>query len=348
MGPMPECESMLVWLAPEQGDMVAGVLDRLGVRAAGVGGTVRGRSGGIARTLGAPVVEDLRAALAGEPYDVVWIACAGDFGRDANASDVSAILEARSRGVRILASEPLPASALDLHAGAWLRARHGVSAAACVRFVPLARGGTGFVALREVLGSFGRVHSISMEFASRGDEASLGAHLFSALELIAELLGEAESVDAAYHMPAPAGALRLLPGETLADLHGTISAHLRFGDGRGISLLASDRGAYWTRGVTIIGDGGQIRACDDSLEWVDPTGEIVESSSVPPGEVPSVRDAGEREIARAIRGILEDHPSEARPAEIAPALAMGQAALLSVRTGQSESPGTIRRMTRAG
>ncbi len=333
---------MIAWLRPEQASLVRDVAAGIGAQVVGVGCPLKGRLGEVAREVDAPGQDDLRATLAGESCDLVWLLDPGDFG--GGPGDPGALLDARARGVRVVTSEPLPSSALDLGGGGWLRTRSGLTPLECVRFVPLARGGPGFVALGEVLEDFGRIHAIAIRFVSPPVSASLGAHLFSSLVMVHELLGDVESVDAAYQMPAPAGTLRLLPGETLQDLQGTLSAHLRTGDGRGATLLASDRAPQWQRTVTILGEGGQIRAGDAFFEWIDPSGAVSESSL----ETPAIARPDAREIARAIEQILQDHPAQARPVPVEEALPCGQAALLSVRTGQSESPETIRRMMRAG
>ncbi len=334
---------MIAWLRPDQAALVREVVDRLGAQLAGVGCPLKGRLGEVARVLESPGLDDLRATIAGESCDLLWLVDPGEFGHA--PGDPSAVLDAQARGVRIVTSEPLPSSALDLAGGGWRRAKTGQAPVECVRFVPLAREGPGFVALNDLLEGFGRIHAVDVQFVSIGASASLGAHLFAAMVLVHDLLGEIESVDAAYHMPAPTGALRLLPGETLRDLHGTLSAHLRTSDGRGATLLASDRAPRWERQVTIVGEGGRVRAGDSFLEWIESTGRTGDSTPTLPSAEEQTDAA---EIAHAIMQIMQDHPAQARPIPVEEALASGQAALLSVRTGQSESPETIRRMMRAG
>ncbi len=344
--------SIIAWMDFDQADLVRRLVqclgDRLGADLAGVGTPDARRGGELSQAMGATVHDDLRELLASATCDIVLLASPGGLGEEVLQADLHALLDAKSRGVRVVTLSPLPASAMDLHAGGWLRSRQGVTPSECVRFVPLARSGRGFVALRERLQDFGRISSMSIEVMSRPSVGSLGGHLFCAMQLAHALMGEIESVDAAYHPPGPVGTLRPLPGDTLRDLRGGLTAHLRTTDGRGITLLASDRASSWSRDLTILGDGGQMRVSDDSLEWIGVDGEPVDSLTPSVGDVPRLSDGGVRVIADAIEGVLGDHPAEAQPVDVGSVLALAQAALLSTKTGQSESPETIQRMVRAG
>ncbi len=340
--------TIIAWLDGDQADLVRRVSDRLGGELVGVGSSDPRRAGELAQTLGAAVQDDLRGVLASATCDVILLASASGLGDEVLQADLNALLDAKARNVRVVSLAPLPASAMDLHAGTWLRARQGVTPVDCVRFAPLARSGRGFVALRERLSDFGRISSMSIEMVSRAGDGSLGGHMFAAMQLAHALLGEFESVDAAYHPPGPLGTLRPMAGDTLHDLHGGLTAHLRATDGRGVTLLASDRGSYWSRDLTIVGEGGQMRVSDDGLEWVGIDGQIVDSVRPEIKHAAGSGDGGAGVIADAIGALLSDHPSESRPVEVASVLALGQAALLSATTGQNESPETILRMVRAG
>jgi hypothetical protein len=139
-----------------------------------------------------------------------------------------------------------------------------------------------------------------------------------------------------------------LAGESLRGLSGDLTATLRFADGRAAGLVASDQGGRWNRTVSLVGAGGRLRIFDDGFEWIGPDGRKLDESR------PSERVRGEEPVSHAAAAIAEGIARlldvgipEGGPLDHATVLAMSQAVLLSARTSEPESPGTIRHMVGA-
>ncbi|HZW09767.1 MAG TPA: hypothetical protein VFF69_07680 [Phycisphaerales bacterium] len=338
----------IVWVAEDRVEFLRAVARAADLRVVGAGSPVKGKSGSIAAALGCGSVDDLRSALTEGECELVLVGSPGDFGAASAPSDAAAVLAARQRGVRVVTLDPLPASALEL-AGGWSSVGlGGVRAVDAARLVPLARCGRSFRDAREVREMFGPARTLLVEVCCRPDEGSLGACLFSALDVLVWLMGDPESVDAAY-ATARRGPLVALPGESLRDAHGDITANCRFADGRAAAILASDQSGRWSRNLTMLGDAGRLRIYDDGFEWVSAAGERVDASRQTKrrGETPELARSVEA-AADAVTRLLDPAVPEEGPIDHAAVLAACQAVLLSTRTGSSESPATIRRMMEVG
>lgn len=344
--PTTEPRDAIVWLLPEQAEFVRRVAAAAGLRIVRAGSPIRGQSGAVAGEFSAPPADDLRAVLANEAPRLVWILAPGDFG---SAEDAAAVLAAHQRGVKIATLEPIPASALDLAASGWA-GEVPPRPVDLLRFVPLARLSAPFRDAAEVLEQFGPARAVSIEWWCTPAEGSLGARIFGAMEMALTLLGEPETIDAAYVAPALGRGVHALPGETLRDLHGDMTANLRFADGRAAGIVVSNRAGRWNRTTTLLGPGGRLRIFDDGFEWVGPDGAKIDESR------PQRRSRGAAAgtahavatLADALGRLLDPAIPDPGPLDHAPILAMGQAALLSARTGMGESPATIARMASIG
>ncbi len=335
----------VVWLHPDQIDLVREVAAVAGLQIVAAGSSSRGQSGAMGAALGVDVVDDLRSVLAEQAVSLIWIAAPGDFGVGHPEGDASAILNAKARGTKIASIEPIPARALDLTAAPWLSEGSVVGAAEGLRLLPLLRFSRPFREAADVMANFGVIRSVSVELWGRPFHASLGSHLFSALDLVQSLLGEPEVIDTAIVSPAQSRGVHALPGETLRELSGDLSATLRFADGRAASIAASDHAGRWNRGLTLVGDAGRLRLYDDGFEWIDAQGQKADETRFRrPARGVTTGDHAVAAIADAIKRLLDPSIPDVGPADLGRVLPIAQAALLSARTGQPESPTTIRRM----
>jgi predicted dehydrogenase len=337
-------EGVIAWLGVEQASLVGEVAALAGCRIIAAGSPDKGQAGAAAAALGVEPIDDLRETFAGAECALVLLASPGAFGTEpGGADDAAALLAARARGVKIATLEPIPATALDLTAGGWTTGRNGIKPIDAIRFVPMARLSPAFREADEVLESFGHVRMVSIEAWNAPTQGSLGATLFNAADLVMALLGEPETIDAAYVSPGQGRGLHMLPEPSLRDLHGEAAATLRFADGRSASLVVGDQGGRWNRTATLVGPSGRLRVFDDGFEWIDPDGKKVDEARVRRrGETAS--HAAEA-IADGIARLLDPHTPAPGPADHTTILSIAQAALLSTRTGQPESPATIRHMT---
>lgn len=331
----------IAWLRPDQAGFVARLAEHAGLEIIGAGCPEKGRAGSVAAELGCPPADDLPATLTSAETDLVLIADPGSFGASGAGRDSAALLSARSRGVRVATLEPIPAAALDLTAGGWARAVQAVRPVDALRFLPLARHGALFTSTTEMREHFGRAGTMVVESFGRPEHGSLGARLFAALDLVHAVMGEADTVDAAY-VGTAGDAMHTLPGETLRGLHGDLTANLRFPGGRAACIAASDRaGAWWWR-AELIGAAGRLRLEPTGAIWTPAAGgepdRFVHEAAAGAGI-----DLAEHEFTASLTALL-DPASQAAPIAHEPVLSMSQAALLSARTGQAESPAVIGRL----
>lgn len=325
----------LPWLHPRQIPLALALRERLGIEFTGAGTSIRGRAREVAQALGVEPSDDLRAALAESRDQVVLLMDQTDLGTDLSA-DLRAIRAAIERGCQILSLEPIPASALDA-AG-----EPGQTLADAVRFVPAPRATRVWRECADVLDQFGPVRTAAVACLAHapGGDASLGAQLFAALDIVHAFIGEPETIDAA--LSGPGAPER--PGETLRGLGGDLTANLRFPDGRSATILASDDAGRFMRSATLIGSGGRLRVFDDGFEWIGTDGRKVDQQRPSAREDPRPRDHGIDTLADALARTLDPGVPPPPATGTRAVLEIAQAALLSARTGQPESPRTIRRM----
>ncbi len=336
---LPMSRRAAVWMAPDQVPLIQAVATAAELSIIAAGAVGRGLSPTVASALNAKPLDDLRAALASADIDLFLIAAPGSFGTGTKGEDAAAVAAAHARGVKIATLEPVPSAALDLAGGGWLDGT--VRPVDILRFVPRTRLSTAFRGASEVLESFGQIRSMGVEAWNSPVEGSLGAGLYAALELVLALMGEPETIDAACAIPSAGNTMHALPDETLRDLHGDLTANLRLADGRAASLYISNQAGRWDRTITLIGNSGRLRIHDEGFEWIGPDGKVLDQSR-PRKKSPETHAI--TAIADSLTRLLDPSVPDPGPTNHAAILAMGQAALLSARTGQGESPATIRRM----
>ena len=194
------------------------------------------------------------------------------------------------------------------------------------RLTPLMRRSPGFLAASGVTEQFGEIASASV-FMGRGPgEGSLFAALFDAVDLVDELMGPVESLDASLAAPI-AG----VP-ESMRVLRGHMTLNLRCGPNRSAAVVVSDSAGQWHRQVTVLGNGGRLDINDVGIRWLSPTGEVLDQSTHkrPP-------TAGELVGMQILRRLNNQETPDAPP-DHARTLALCEAARVSCRTRQSESP----------
>ncbi len=324
----------IVWLRPDQEERARRLIDDLGLRIAAVGAPALAsfRSSNL---LDIEASDDFRRTLADHPDAALLMFALSADERQALTHPGSLPRGVSSADTPIITLEPLAPSLNDVRQlcedhTTWLTRVHRA---------PNLVVAPGPAAAIASLDSFGRVRSIDLALRS-GGESSLAALLIDAMEFIAATLGESESIDASLSGLDASSGLRLTVGDTLTSVTGDLSAHLRFPDDRAAAISLSDRAGVWFRGATLLGAGGCIRFDDRSCEWIDPAGTTVDESSMPEPDGSPVDDL----IRRQIEPILNQRAVPTPPTRRIKAYALAEAALLSARTGQPESPSTILRM----
>jgi len=340
--PIPPTQSRraLCWLDPGQVGLVQDVAGRASLEIVGVGAPTMDGASRIASQLDAEPFSDFRQALTSTDAALLLLGVAPDSLEAALTDASSPVRTAIARGVRIVSLEPVPTSVVEAHA--WAQQRSPVP----LHLAPLLRNAPGFAAAMDALESFGAVRTVSFAARCGAGQGSLAARLVDAMDAVATLLGEPEAVDAAIAGPHAASGLRLAAGDSLRQLTGDLTAHLRFPDDRAAVVVLSDQAGRWFRGVTMLGPKGCFRLDERGFEWIDLEGATVDSSGQSQSE--SGEDAGAaRAVAEQIERLLDPRAPAPARLDLVRALALAEAALLSARTAQPESPQTILKMSGA-
>jgi hypothetical protein len=326
-----------VWVSPERLPLVREAVTACGLTVSHAGSPDAGQTRRVAADLHAAPEDDLRRLIV-DPSGPTGpgLVLIADAAPD-TALDARTIAMAAARGVRVATLEAIPGSAMAMAEGGWLEG--GYAAGQGGRWF-LGAMRTGRIArdAAEVLAHVQDASAVWVESVCGPHEGSMGARLLDALDQVRSLAGEAESVAASF-TPAFAGS-PAAPGETLTGLAGTMVVTLRLAGNRSAGVVVSDRASAWRRAVTVLSPKGRLTMTDFALEWRDPTGAVIDA--VPPDEAPTWPAASV--LTAALARFADTSAAAEGPGDLAAVMAMAQAALLSARTGQAESPGTIRRM----
>lgn len=330
------------WLRPEQSELVLRVLHAAGIEPVFAGSPEASNTGVVAKAMQCEPCDDLRAALTTTDLDLVLIASPGELGHTDLDQDMGALQQARARAVPVATLEPIPASAMAFAGSRWAESLDNGTLAEFVRFAPRTRRTPAIDELHAVLETFGVPRSGAIRMNGPSILGSLGARMFDAMDLTRALFGVPESIDACCVTPASGRGVHQLPGETLRSLAGDLTAHLRFADGRSLTLHLSDQAARSSFDFRLIGPEGIVDVCPDRLIWQHTSGDIDET-------VTESTDAGAQDPAEAalvvqLKNLCAGVGPVHAPIDYPSVLSMTHAALLSCRTGQGESPDTIRRL----
>jgi hypothetical protein len=333
-------DSVAIWSLQARAGLVREVVSRAGLAVTAAGSPIPADSKKVAATFEAHAVEDDARRLLVDPPTGTRAVLLADLA-ESPALDARAFIQAAAKGLRVFTLVPVPGSALAYTGDGWSETPGTLAQR---RTLGLLRHARPFRDADEVLTRFALgtdlgARSAWVESVCGTHEGTLGTRLWDAFETLRALLGEAESVSAVYAAPSGPGASASSPGETLLGLSGTVAVTLRFAGGIAGSVLASDQASAWRRTANVVGPEGRLTLSDAGFTWHDAGGGLIDSG----GEVSACVTAADvisTDLARA----LDASAASDLPSDPVAVLAMTQAALLSARTGQAESPTTIRRM----
>jgi hypothetical protein len=359
----------LILAHPQQATLLAQVITASKLQVLGVAATEATATAGLAEKLSAPPVNDFRNAVATLGKGVILLAGSGQLGlagthQTATSASLRAELEeldnALDRGVKIISLEPRPSSlqqliAMGLRTGNSSRHADHLTHVPTQRlgpwceWLPASRGMRVVDEMIELLEAFGQPRSAHIAVTGQPSQGSLGARLLDAVDLLLRFIGEPDWVHAVYcgaGMKPGAGAHRLA-SQTLADLEGEISITCRFGDGRIASIFASDQAPTFRVECELFSGEGTLELRDFELAWRRLDGKSAEMPVAPGTQASWQRsrhpfvDLAAEQIGRHLDTSLMTAAAINWPA----ALATAQAALLSSRTGEPESPATLMKMS---
>lgn len=330
-------QQAIVWLRPEQADLGRRLIDALDldVVAAGSGGTSRNRPG---EMFGCAMSDDFRRTLSEAPDAALVLLSIGEDERDALTHPSSLARGVMESTSPILTIEPIAGSLREMRR--W--SDESPAFFARVGRSPSLLASPGGMSAIESLESFGRVRSIDLACRAGAREVSLAALLLDAMEFVSATLGEPESIGASMSGVDAISGLRISAGDSFLSMAGDLTAHLRYSDDRAAAISLSDCAGAWSRGVTLLGPGGCIRFDDERFEWIDPSGSTLDDSFSPIAEPPMYEALAAQQAQRFFGKQGAGAPTPT--VRLLEAYAFVEAAHLSARTGQPESPATIRRM----
>lgn len=302
---------LIVWAEPAQDALVEEAVRTAGADLVAVGSSTSAGASALAALLGVPKVADLRQAAQRDDVDVIWLATNDPLEADARR-------RLREAEIVAVSTEPRPMVFTEVLIDP--------DEARTAPFVPLFRRSAGYRAALDVLEDFGPRCAVNVCVGGGPGEGTLFARLFDAMDLLETLCGTALGIDAAL-----AGPLSSAP-EALAALHGHLTANLRYGDNVCASITASDCAGAWFRRATIVGEERVLTITDGGY-----------ALSGPPGEPWETGGTDERLTPGALTGLeivrrLDDLDAGTPPVNVPAVLAQCEAARLSCRTGQGETP----------
>ncbi|MCH2133406.1 MAG: hypothetical protein MK116_06625 [Phycisphaerales bacterium] len=317
----PESEKVrcLAWGTLSQLLMMeaAAALDGLEITLAGC--PVPDESRELAESLEAERVDDLRAALLRDDWDVAWLTAPGCLD-----ADIRRLIRELDRPV---ATSTQPADSVQVLVGEPDTPQRA-------RFIPLMRHGRPFRGAEQVLENFGARHSAHIEMIAGCDGVTSSSLLYDAMDLVHGVFGMPDNLFAAR------------AGVTAMTNDGPIDGHivvsLRYPDRCAAAVSIAEGGGQWSRRVAILGEGGRLIVSDDGVEWLSADGDVLDAGR---GQTTNIPTAGEVAGHHLKRLALNREPIDEIDMSL-DALCLCEAVRLSCVTGQVEDPARIARMLR--
>lgn len=305
---MQDAARVMIWADTGRETLLSDVVQRAKLDVVAIGGGIDM----LEAARNAERERDLRLALQRDDVDLMLLATQEEL-----TQSMLALLT--DRPVRVISFEPQPGSLTEL----------GEGDTSPVIFGPLFRHSPGSLAASQHAEAFGRVEAANVVMRWPDRLSSLFARMVDAFDLLIPLMGRPESIDAATISAGDEAP------ESPRGLRSRMTLHLRFEERRSASIMLAENVGPWFRGVSLIGASGCMVISDAGLEWTDGSGAVLEAWSID-------EQTNEANLAGAcaamIRRTLDAKRPAEPPADMAGLLAMAEAARLSCRTGQSESP----------
>lgn len=331
--------TLAIWATPEQAPLLKALADELGVSIVAAASPVRAHGTTLASALDTEFAGDALDLLNVDARCVLLATACEGYG----AALPQAVSRAASEGRAIATLAPLPMPPSDA-AGPWHAPLRGRVPTDAVRFGPLLRRGPSAEEAEETLLAFGEVRTAmfsGFRDPTMAGEGATGALLVDALDLLVGVLGEAERVEAA--LAGPTGSSKPPADLNLGALTGDLTAHARFENGASAVIMLSDRAGGWGRRATLLGEAGRLELGDDGHRWIDPAGKTVDFTERRAKSQTTDHDRAAIDALVAFLSPLFDGRATP-PLDTQHLGPMAAAVLLSARTGQAESPSTLRAM----
>ena len=264
-------------------------------------------------------VDDLRAALLRDDWDVAWLIAPGCLD-----GDIRRVIRGLDKPV---ATSTPPADTVQIIASE-------DPAASNTHFLPLMRLGRPYRGAEQILESFGPVTSAHVEMIAGMDGVTSASLLYDAMDLVNGLFGMPDNLFAAR---AGEG---MPPADATTPLNGHIVVSLRYPNCAAAAVSIAEGGGQWSRRIALLGEGGRLIVSDDGVEWLSADGEILDAGR---GQTTDIPTAGEVAAHHLKRLAQQSEPQDEIDKTIA-TLCLCEAVRLSCITGQVEDPGRIAKM----
>ena len=326
---------LLLYITPAQIPLARALCERLGASIIAAGSPDKGRSAGVAAELHTAPCDDLRAALLACDCNAAIILAPCPLGTDSDGSDVAALLAARNRKLPVIALEPIPTSSIDLASCGWDSLPDPLTPDDLLIPAPLTLR---FPAtLAHTLEAFGRVRALHLAAVGPATRGTLSSRLLFASAVALELIGEIDTVDAAFVDAVGNPAIHLLPEDRLSETHGSMNILQRASGGRSASIFISDQAAHSSLTLQLTGDSGILHIDQSETHWTyrwSRPGSPEEADTQQHEPTPY-----EQELLLAALA-----PKVETATNIESATLVAQTCTLSARTGESESVSTLARI----
>lgn len=330
-----------IWADASGAAAAMAVLDRMGsaVRPIGVGGPRVAAVDDLATRLDCPRDDDLRKLLVDRPATFLLLATM-------QSASVADVLAALRQDTLVLALEPVVQEMRELtqlHRASHDRGGDAGFGIGRVIPVPAFEASPGYQSAAEPREALGEPRTVHYESLGTAIEGSLYARLLDAWRTVLAFGAMPVTVDAAL-----AGFDDALTGgaspESLRDLTGALTAHARMDDGSSALLHVANHTGQSRRALHVLGRDGQLRVDDVSYHLHQITGKLLDEAQPETGASFADLVAWQwRRLIDRLNGVL---PDPASPSQESDALACCLACLLSIRTGQPESPAKLAEMGR--
>ncbi len=324
-------QEVLVWTDAPRVPLVRDVLGRMtDLRVLSVGGSRRAEVAELAEAFGAAAGDDLRRMVLDTPGSYLLLASPSGVARDDLA-------HALKLGIDVLSIEPLALQADQVIAPSGETASTGRLFQA-----PLLRFSPAYLAAAEPEQALGAVRSVSVTAIGPQASGSLFARLADAMDMLVHLAGIPDELYATLTGPLTE------PPDDLRGMTGYVTAACTIADRAAATVTASDRSTAFCRRLLAVGETGLLDLDDLTYRLhCDPAAEAaVEADAAaapPPGPAEPIPTSPADLIARQWRWLMARR--HVRPtADRRAIIACCEAALLSARTGQPESPHKLLRL----
>lgn len=294
----------------------------------GIGGPPATEVNTLATDLGCTPHDDLRKLLVDHPAAYLLLGSLDSVTPD----DLNAVTE---QGSTVLTLEPIAGDLQGLSAEKKLGSGNG--SAGQILQAPAFSQSPGFLSAADPNELLGERRAIRFTSDGQPGHGSLFARLFDAWLSVLNFTLIPESIDASLVSELPKAP------EDLRGLEGALLAHARIAGNSAALLEVTDRASRTRRELRVQGEDASLAITDSAYTLTDPDSKVLDESedAGPNGFVDMLAAQWRRLLDRPVPAVT---PMQAN--QRAEAMACCLACLLSIRTGQPESPGKLLQMNR--